>query len=164
VAGSILDVSFDIFGSGWGLNDAITIAAALPEPAKSLVAELVESWRPHQGALKHRPWFQKTGDYSRSKQIQLEQAGELRGYRDISTGQWQGPADDLFRHQIRRIALSALGAAERRPPPNTAGLRFQKPKPPPRPRTEAELRGLALANENRRLQAIRRREEAETAS
>jgi hypothetical protein len=158
---STLNFRFDIFGSSWGLDDAVAIAAALPEPAKSLVEERVESWRPHHGTFKKRPWFQEAGDHSRSKQIQLEQAGVLRGYRDAATGMWQGPADDLFRHQIRSIALSALGAAKRRQRPNTAGLKFQKPK---RARTEAELRGLAQANENRRLQAIRRREEAEAAS
>jgi hypothetical protein len=158
VAALTVSFRFDIFGSTWGPDDAVAIADALPEPAKSLVEERVAAWRPNQGAFKKRPWFQETGDHSRSKQIQLERAGELRGYRDIATGQWQGPADDLFRHQIRSIALSALGAAKRRQQPNTAGLKYQKPK---RPRTEAELRGLAQANENRRLQAIRRREEAE---
>ena len=161
---SILDIGFDIFGASWGLDDAVTIAAALPEPAKSLVEERVAAWRPHQGTFKKRPWFQEAGDHSRSKQIQLEQAGVLRGYRDAATGVWQGPADDLFRYQIRSIALSALGAGKRRPQPNTAGLKRPKPKRPPRPRTEAELRALAQANERRRLEAIRRREEAEAAS
>jgi hypothetical protein len=164
MAVSTLSFRFDIFSSSWGVDDAVAIAATLPEPASSLVEERVAAWRQHQGTFKKRPWFQEAGDHSRSKQIQLEQAGVLRGYRDAATGMWQGPADDLFRHQIRRIALSALGAAKRRPQPNAAGLKHQKPKPRPRPRTEAELRGLVQANENRRLAAIRRREEAEGAS
>jgi hypothetical protein len=157
---SILDVRFDIFSASWGLDDAVTIATSLPEPAKSLVEERVAAWRPHQGAFKKRRWFQQAGDHSRSKQIQLEQAGVLRGYRDAATGMWQGPADDLFRMQIRNMILSATGAAKRRPEPNLAGLRHQKPRPRSRPRTEAELRGLRTGNEKRRLEAMRRREEA----
>jgi hypothetical protein len=155
---STLNFHFEISSSDWGLDDAVTIAAALPEPAKSLVEERVAAWRPYQGTFKKRAWFQEVADHSRSKQIQLEQAGVLRGYRDASTGIWQGPADDLYRHQIRSIALSALGGAKRRPGPNMAGLKYHKPKRPPRQRTEAELRALALANENRRLEAVRRRE------
>jgi hypothetical protein len=162
-ASSTLDVGFDIFGASWGPDDGAAIAAALPDPAKSLVEERVAAWRPVQGALKKRPWFQRAADHSRSTQLHLERLGVFRGYRDIATGQWQGPADDLFRHQIRQITLSALGAAKRRPQPNTAGLRHKR-KPRPRPRTEAELRGLRTANEKRRLEAIRRREEAEASS
>jgi hypothetical protein len=159
---STLNFLFDIFSSSWGLDDAVTIAAALPEPAKSLIEERVAAWRPHQGTFKKRPWFQEAGDHSRSKQIQLERAGVLRGYRDAATGMWHGPADDLFRHQIRSMTLSALGAVKQRPEPNTAGLKYQKPKPRPRPRTEAELRGLRAANEQRHLEKLRRKAEAST--
>jgi hypothetical protein len=61
-----LNFGFDIFNSDWGPDDAVAIAAALPEPAKSLVEERVAAWRPHQGTFKKRRWFQEAGDHSRS--------------------------------------------------------------------------------------------------
>ena len=111
MAASILDVGFDIFSASWGLDDAVTIAAALPEPAKSLVEERVAAWRPHQGTFKKRPWFQEAGDHSRSKQIQLEQAGVLRGYRDAAHRRVAGPGRRSV--SVSNPQYSTVGARRR---------------------------------------------------
>ena len=88
---------------------------------------------------------------------------------------WLLPRDSAATsgHRPRRSTQSAASltggsatdrievTAKRRRQPNAGGLKHEKPK---RARTEAELRGLRNGNEKRRLEAIRRREEAEAAS
>jgi hypothetical protein len=162
------NLPFDIHSHDWGPDDAAAVASLFGEELEALILRRVERWLPHLGMLKRTPWFQEEDDCSRSTVVGLRQASTLRGARDPDTGAWLGEADDLFRHQIRRIILSTLPRSKR---PigkrTTAGLLHQKPKRPPRPRTPAELEGLRKGRETmraRRKELSRDREEASASS
>jgi hypothetical protein len=156
-----VEVPFDIFGFGWGPDEAAAVAPLFGDVLGGLILRRVEAWRPHQGKLKRMPWFQEE-DCSRSTIVGLRQGGTLRGARDPETGAWLGEADDLFRMQIRRIIRSAMPSANR---PigrrSTAGLKHQKPKRPKRVPTPQEQAALDRANERRRQQKLDRLAEKE---
>jgi hypothetical protein len=96
------------------------------------------------------------GDIGSTKEIQLEQAGEIDSFlngsvRHVTTG-------SILRYLIRRVILSHPADAPVAKVRKPKGMFKAKPAfKAPRPRTEAELEGLRKGNAKRRLEAQTRR-------
>jgi hypothetical protein len=127
---------------------------------RSSVKDSLAGWDLHRGTKKPRKWFRAKRGGGRWRELEFERTAPIRGFINPQTGQWEGSADDLFRHDIR---MAILAASPEAPPARGTplGLKDQQKKQPPRVRTQAELDGLARANEKRHQDRIRREKEAE---
>ena len=124
--------------------------------AKPLIIHWLD-WLQKQPPTMSRKECERAGGWGPTRQIALENAGELESFLDGSKRRVPTPS---FVRRMIALALMTypLGEAERKA--RLPRERFQKAA---RPRTEAELEGLRKANAKRASEAEQRREASKVA-
>jgi hypothetical protein len=130
---------------------ALVASAEVSPAAAALIADITQRWSRDSRFSVTRKETQQMLGIGATREIDLERAGELNSYLEGSMR--RVPVGPIYARLIKLAIAShpvdGTAAKVRRP-----AKRFTRKI---RPRTEAELRGLALGNERRRLEAQARK-------
>jgi hypothetical protein len=132
------------------------------EPLRTTIADCIRERDADPRGSLSRVEHQIFGGFGQSKEIEIEENGEVVVYTD--GGKVRIEKNSAYHRKIR-LLIESNPAGQLRVKIRKSKTAFKKQ---PRPRTEAELRGLAKANEARHQEKLRRLErhleEAKTAS